>query len=89
MKTITVRVTKTGIKRGLRKDGSSCPIARALHRCGMKSVSVCHRRIEYGWSLQHEVRAPAKARRFIRRFDAGKPVKPFTFTLRMPEGAGR
>ena len=92
MKTLTVHVTKTGIKRGEREDACNCPIARALRRAGLKNPTIDGTFIEYGWSTQFRVRTPARARQFIRRFDARKPVEPFTFRLKLPDdgrGAGR
>jgi hypothetical protein len=87
-KVITVHVTQTHIDHGVRRDCYRCPVAQAL-------VSTTRRRGQLDWrfavednriELDNDVawfRATItnKLRRWIKRFDEGKKVKPFTVTL--------
>lgn len=61
-----------------------CPVARAVQRaCEDTELKVW----EHGVYRSHGddiAQLPKKAGNFVVRFDDGKPVKPFTFTLRMP-----
>ena len=79
MKTITV--TKADIKEGIRFSSQSCPVAKALNRA-------CPSKRDY-WSVgpvtmsfyPRKFKTPSDVQRFIKAFDAGKRVKPFSFTL--------
>lgn len=79
MKTITIEVTADDIARGTRKSCSCCPIALALARCTGLVVSV-----ESDW-VYFMPDLPQTAVEFIKTFDAGKPVQPFSFELDVPE----
>lgn len=80
--TMKIKVTQEDIAKGIPEDEGSCPVALALKHAGMMDVEVSLERAEawYGRRL-FNVELPSKARRFIKRFDAGKLVKPFSFTL--------
>ena len=86
MKTIRVKVTRRDIDNGKPRDMDSCPIAKAIHRCRFRKAevdnSVIHLRGYY--SDGDPLPMPETAKRFVKQFDAGKPVKPFAFTLRIP-----
>lgn len=87
---VRVEVTAEDIARGECGDPERCPIAKALKRMlrRRKGVEVG------GFSVSidsdpsrrdapsHTAYLPAKAAAFVTDFDMGKPVKPFTFTLR-------
>lgn len=81
MKTIRVRVTKKDIERGEPMDCYLCPLARALRRYGFKKAVVGPDSV---WLGAREVLMPKAACTFTERFDEGKPVEPFSFTLRIP-----
>ncbi len=79
MKTITV--TKVDIKDGIRFSSQSCPVAKALNRdCPSKRAY---------WSVgpvtlsfyPRKFTTPLEVQSFIKAFDAGKRVKPFSFSL--------
>jgi hypothetical protein len=87
-KRVRVEVTAEDIARGRSCANGSCPIARAARRVLGCPVSVGSCSIAgkgKGWVTS----LPRKARDFIRAFDdidgALRPVKPFAFTLRIPE----
>lgn len=84
----TFSVTQEDIDHGARLDGGyNCPVALCIRRAGYSEVRVLPLTI----SLSHPVgrlgvitrklRTPIRVTRFIRRFDSGKPVKPFNFRL--------
>lgn len=84
---LIVQVTKSDIKRGDRQNCKLCPVAHALNR-----AMHYHYWVEVGgfsveWMRRptgpvKQVPLPVKVGRWIGRFDMGKPVKPFMFTLR-------
>lgn len=88
MKTIKVKVTQRDIElgRALCKcdfdHSDKCPIAVRLHAMKFKRWVVRETFVQddEGYALP----LPANARRFIGRFDRGKDVQPFTFTLKIP-----
>lgn len=71
-----VRVLKKDIVRGVPINCSLCPVALALRRKSHRLVKVMWDTITVG---TRSFRTPARVRRFIDRFDVGKPVKPFSF----------
>lgn len=82
-----VQVTQKHIEKGARNNSGKCPIALALRSIGATRVGVggalCRFRIE---GAKHElVRLPKKARDFVENFDDGNPVRPFRFTINVPE----
>lgn len=82
MSTLKVRVTRDDIRNGRKNDCARCPVARAVRRLGYAKIAVCPSEILVNRPTQQTFRNPQKARRFINAFDAGKPVKPFTFMAR-------
>jgi hypothetical protein len=78
-----VRVTRKHIKFGMPEAAANCPIALAVrdYMKGYKggTVYVDHEVIEIG---PHSFLCSRKVKRFVEAFDAGRPVKPFTFVLR-------
>ena len=77
-----IEVTATDIKKGEPVAVYTCPIGRAINRTlRIKSVYVADL-IEYSKGGKNFVaNLPARVEKFIDRFDAGKSVKPFSFTL--------
>lgn len=75
-----ITVTAKHIKNGKPQDSSSCPIGLALREqflneeiyVGISTVDVGSK--FFGLST--------RARSFVRKFDFGLPVKPFTFNLK-------
>lgn len=91
---VVVDVKRKHIKEGTTESATTCPIALALMPMVAKtpwvqgnSVKLVDRDTIYYVHASHRRRSilPAAARRFIKRFDAGKPVKPFKFKLKLKE----
>jgi hypothetical protein len=83
----TVKVSARDIKLGGVSNSLSCPIARAAKRAFRKPISVGYKSlfILSGSGLEyerHEYPLPKKAQAFITKFDDGKTVRPFTFTMK-------
>lgn len=91
-KTVVVKVTALDIKNGTPGHGDSCPIALALGRY-KDDLRACRKPASWdvdtlGIDLAYEdmpshINIPAKAKKFIERFDAEMPVKPFSFRIRL------
>lgn len=81
MSAITIRVTADDIVNGSCK-GRHCPIALALKRqTTLHDFTIKHPGIIEFDSDGSEYRLPPIARRFLRKFDLGRVVKPFEFEL--------
>ena len=79
-KLVTVKVTAPLIRRGQPKDTQSCPVALAVRRAIKKPEVMVDDEVTWDEGF---VALPARIRRWIQRFDLGKPVKPIEFTLRI------
>lgn len=84
-----IRVTKKDIKEGKPKSCAKCPIALAVTRKtgyrwilvgGCVDVYKSRRKMADEDSYKTAI-LPLDAHSFIRRFDQGYPVEPFTFDL--------
>lgn len=85
-----INVTQRDIDSGLRNDCTLCPVARAIkRRLGKsKSVQVFETSIDIYNSkdrLEKQYNIPELAQLFIKNFDTGCPVGPFSFTLNLKE----
>ena len=74
-----IEVTQEDIDRGVRKESCQCPIALALQRCtgylwAAGPLEACRIGV-----ADSDVEFPRDAKRFIRNFDDGLPVQPFSF----------
>ncbi len=78
-----IEVTEKDIKKNSHCS-YNCPIAMAIKRAfGNSHVVSVYKNI----SIDGEIYpTPKSAFKFITDFDAGKPVKPFRFRLRIKEG---
>lgn len=81
-----VSVTQDHIDNGVKDDTGCCPIGLALKDCGIEDPEVQNSFVRWEevhgtWRRLKLPDLPAAARLFIERFDAGKPVAPFTFKL--------
>ncbi len=87
MKQKRIKVTGRHIREGIPEEADACPIAQAiLERKNVIGVSVDDERAEIhehlkGGTLVRVYKLPRAAWNFITKFDAGKPVKPFSFKL--------
>jgi hypothetical protein len=84
MKTLTIEVTQEDIERGVKQECWDCPIALALFRTTGKEWSVAPSSCRELGTLTDYI-FPAEATEFIRSFDLGYPVSPFSFKLEVPE----
>jgi hypothetical protein len=81
-----IKVTLKDIEEGYRGSCYECPIALAFKR-EVKPTSQIGLNVGAARILHREVHEwdtytlPKKAQTFIKRFDGGKPVKPFTFEI--------
>lgn len=77
-----IHVRRRHIERGRPESPSGCPIALAIRQ----QFDIAPPRVDvsvYGIVLGYtSFDCPTIAQRFIARFDAGKPVKPFAFVLK-------
>lgn len=79
-----ITVKKEHIARGRRANSKTCAVALAIKEASPCDVYVhsatC---VVYRAGNRMSSALPRSAKRFIERFDLGKPVKPFTFTLKI------
>lgn len=75
-----IYVRRRHIRQGTPGKAFSCPIALAVAEIVGKVPDVENEVIYIGDGSFYVL--PRSARRFIARFDFGKPVKPFAFTIR-------
>jgi DNA gyrase inhibitor GyrI len=78
-----INVCQEHINRGERKRCDRCPIALAVKdKLESKDINVNAMGIFVGLYCQFKWHLPKSAQKFIKRFDAGGHVKPFTFEAR-------
>ena len=83
----TIEVTSSDIANGIRGAASSCPVALAVNRAIEKQYSAFATRSSISifdddrWINDHQCPKPVAA--FIEQFDAGEPVQPLTFILKL------
>ncbi len=92
MEKVKITVTQDDIDNGIPCAAGECPVARAATRAfetmtyaGPDDLMV----VDAGGSAvnaTHIYILPAKARKFINRFDAERVVKPFEFTVKRLTG---
>lgn len=81
-KVIRVRVTKRDIDNGLRGVCARCPVALALQR-RIAPLSDTDGQRWYLGGGSYARPLPLAVSRFVRAYDWGRKVKPFTFTVRV------
>ena len=89
MKTVTIEVTQEDIDQGVPSHAHKCAVARAMSRSVDGAYSLCsfwgiHNPAGRGPCV-HTAKHDEAVTKFIQDFDNGKPVKPFTFTIEVPE----
>ena len=81
-----IEVNREDIESGVRADCDLCPVALAIVRSAEVGCEVGSYFVTlFAGSGKKMVELPLPAMRFIQRFDACKPVSPFTFDLEIPE----
>ena len=90
---VVVYLEPRHIDQGVRGNGGKCPAALAIndalpgaHKCWMGPLGVWVYRLPDD-NLPTFIELPAAAAGFVRRFDSGQPVKPLSFTLKVPDWA--
>lgn len=83
-----IKVEQKHINAGQRFKCHLCPVALAIQHTtdtSQDEVSVGMTTIQWSDKSKgnYETPTPASARRFISQFDQGKPVKPFSFELKI------
>ena len=79
---MNISVTRADINEGLVSNCHQCPIALAIHntlKVELNDIVVTPAKISV---LNVKYETPVRAARFIRKFDGGDKVQPFTFRLR-------
>lgn len=85
---IKIEVTAEDIQQGKHSSPCACPVACAIRRTTGAYVGVFGDYIDYCDPRTNEdyvITPPLKVERFIHRFDGGKKVQPFSFTLVVPK----
>ncbi len=82
-----ITVTKEDIRKGKRFDPRACPVYWAIKRSvSNPSEFFVNRLALRSESCEQEIcRFPDSVTEFIDRFDLKKPVKPFSFNLKLPK----
>lgn len=76
-----VYVTKKDIEQGRKSAICLCPVALALKRRTKKVWMVYGHGLKEAGTFRPSMLLPPEACRFVDDFDAGNPVKPFSFKL--------
>lgn len=92
MRTVRIEVTAKDIIYGDRWSPSTCPIARAARRAGVRGARVGSVALEAENHLLLRdaslvASLPDPARAFVKRFDEGMTVEPFAFDVSLPDSA--
>lgn len=84
MAQLKVSVMKRHIEKGTKENPAKCPIACRLLEMGFTDVEVYPETVDLVVRPYYRAspKTPPRVSRFIMEFDDGKPVKPFSFTLR-------
>lgn len=79
-----VRVEHWDIINGRRTAPDHCPVALAVRRqSGRSKIAVSSYSVDLLDGMK-DAELPPEARQFVRDFDSGRPVKPFSFELELP-----
>lgn len=80
-----VKVTMTDINLGARNQCTTCPVARALSRLYPGSTAWVYRRFATIFDLNNKplynLDLPIQVSSWIKRFDQGRKVGPFEFSI--------
>lgn len=83
---VTIHVTAGDIAAGSITSCENCPVAQAIMRTlGLPHVSVGLDDMDLGRHVAVLVPTPARASHFMRLFDGGHKVEPFSFELDVPD----
>jgi hypothetical protein len=86
---VTIRVTAEDIRQGKRNNCYGCPITLAVARALPKFYAKVYKKDLHLIPRQAQARPwqifalPEQATRFVRDFDAGQVVEPFSFVIEL------
>lgn len=85
-KSLRVEVTAEHIAAGAASNAFHCPVALACEAAGLRLARVDGVNVGFdgGPEKRGSARLPVRASRFVDDFDNERPVKPFSFVLRLP-----
>lgn len=83
-KAVVVEVTSEDIRIGERRRATRCPVRRALRRAGVPAHAVFGGDYMFRAEDAPLMPLPVTVERWIRAYDAGHFVRPFTFKVRVP-----
>lgn len=75
-------VSQDDIEKGEKASKCNCPVARAVRR----ALPQCRIAVPFQREIRindHNYKPSTKVEQFVRRFDKGKPVSPFSFYLKI------
>ena len=84
-----VTVTAADIKHGRRKSQTSCPIALAIKKKSNVTyvkTGCSTSTVRRGWDSEVYYKYPKSVFNFVKKFDRGEKVRPFTFRARVFDG---
>lgn len=81
---VEVYVKQSDISRGKRGHAKTCAIARAMRRAEVFGRDVHVYGPEAQTARFGRIPLPWKCEDFVSGFDRGEPVKPFSFSVRIP-----
>jgi hypothetical protein len=81
----TINVTQEDIDQGKRTSPTQCAVALAMRRETGNEWVVGEYDMD-NFQTNIGVRLPEEARTFIKDFDYGRPVEPFSFTVDIADG---
>lgn len=87
---IKIEVTQKDIDSGVESDVEACPVWRGVRRVVKRGMRVLVDHISIDLRINgmwEELFTPQRAINFMKRFDDGRAVKPFSFDLDIPEDA--
>lgn len=82
-KSVTIEVKNVDIFNGTPDAAFTCPVAIAATRALGKEVGLAASTMLVGG--RHYITVPPEVTDWIRAFDVGRPVKPITFTVDVPD----
>lgn len=78
---VKIRVTAENVRKGVRNSFTNCPISLALINSGIKGFVASTTVLSELFGGSPIFSLPRSAQRFIKSFDLGKAMKPFTFFI--------
>lgn len=87
---VIVKVTKNHIQHGVKCHALNCPISQAFRDAGLNIVLGPYNLLFVGtdsYKYVDNIDCTPKMAKFIRDFDCGRPVEPFSIKVRIRKAA--